>query len=441
MRTRVAGMPLRGFMKKHVMRRLFTAISLAGGGLACWGILLRFLLMPIACHYDLLSYYFFAHEVVFHERTPLEGQLIGQLYLFLPTAHLNMAWLWLIKPLLGSGDLWAHNWFPGGDVHQINNAAWQAFVSAPNIGLVLFLFKLPTLFCEWGIIRMLCSMKADPIERKRMSLFLWFNPISLFVFYIYGSMEIFVLLLLTASIFYAAQKRTVLAAVLLGCSAPFRLFPMWFAPTFALVFGRRITERLRFAGWVCLPFVSWLAAIALSLPGALAFMAKYPSINFTLSLRLPLQAQDSLYPFVIGYVIVLCVYTARRGLPLTRLIDAILVTLLLFYATCFFHPQYFVWYIPWLALRVASYPGLLWPFLIQVLCFTVYIAHWGRPLAGFLFAPLNPEFFMGLPSPLEAMSSIVPPEKIVGLAHSVLAGASLWMAYLVLAPRTRDSGT
>ena len=85
---------------------------------AFWGILLRLLVMPIACHYDLLSYYWAAHEVVYHGQVPLTDVLNGNLYLFFPTAYLNIAWLWLIRPLLGAHDPWTADWFPGGDVPE-----------------------------------------------------------------------------------------------------------------------------------------------------------------------------------------------------------------------------------------------------------------------------------------------------------------------------------
>lgn len=397
-----------------------------------WGILLRLLLMPIACHYDLLSYYGLAHHVVYHHSGPLPGQLVGELYFMFPTAYLNIAWLWLIRPLLGVKDLWSHDWYPGGDVYQINEAAWRAVVSAPNIGLVLFLFKLPHLLGEWGIIRWLCAMTRSPLEQRCLSRFLWFNPVSIFVLYVFGSVEIFVMVLLVYSVFCASRRRTDLAAWILGCSAPFRLFPALFFPAFVLIFGKRPAERLRLGLWVCLPLAMWLLVMAVHYPGALSFLANYPSMNFLFSLKLQLQFLDFLYPFVIAYVFVTCACVTRAVTPLERFLDAVLATLLVYYATSFFHPQYFLWFIPFLALRVAADHRLIPLFAVQTICYVVYTFQWGRPLAGYLFAPLNPAWWMTLRAPSELIAAVCPPEKIVGLAHSVLAGVSLWMVFRIM---------
>ena len=399
-----------------------------------WGLLLRLLLMPIACHYDLLSYYWAAHEVVFHHRSPFEGHLMGQLYFCFPTAYLNVAWLWLIKPLLGPGDPWSHDWFPGGDVYATNVTAWRALVSLPHIGLMLFLLKLPHLIGEWGMIRLLGAIPKAPRQRQRLVRFLWLNPVSIFVLYVYGSVEIFTLVLLALGLWCVSRQRRVLAALALGLSAPFRFFPALFFVPFAWIMERRWGRRLSLLGAIGLPFGFWLTVMVMRHPGTLSFLANYPSMNFLLSLKIPVHDQDVLYPFVIGYVLVAASGIARRGDPLERLLDVMLGTLLVFYATSFFHPQYFIWMIPMMALRVAARPELLPVFWVQVACYAVYTVQWGRPLAGYLFAPLNPQVFMALRSPSELLAPLGSAEKLVGLVHSVLASASLWMTYRILKP-------
>jgi len=403
---------------------LFAPGTPAGGlvrRVAFWGILLRLFVMPLACHYDLLSYYWAAHEVVYHGQVPLAGQAIGAVYSLAPTAWLNVAWLWLIRPLLGAADPWTHDWFPAGDVYQINEAAWQAFVSVPNIGLTLFLFKLPFLLGECLMIRWLCSLRSSPVQRRRVARFLWLNPVSVFVLYVFGSMEILVLLLLAGCLWCAFHHQRVRTALLIGCGAVVRMFPALFIPALALLFAKRAGARLRLAAWALLPLVVWCGAMELRHPGTLGFLGNYPSMNFLLSMVWPLHGGDVIFPFIVGYVLILGVFTTRRGAPFERFVDAALATLLVFYATSFFHPQYFVWFIPLLALRVATRPDLTGLFVVQVVCFAVYTFHWGRPLAGYLFAPLNPEVMMALRAPGELLASIAPVEKLVGLAHSVLA--------------------
>ncbi len=404
----------------------------------CWGLLLRFLVMPIACHYDLLSYYWAAHEVVYHHHVPFAGQTFGALYQIFPTAWLNVAWLWLIKPLLGSRDPWTDNWFPSGDVYQTSDVAWHAFVSLPNIGVILFLLKLPFLFGEWALIRWLSAVPNQPVARRRAAAFLWLNPVSIFILYVFGSMEIWVLVALAGCLACACRGRWVASALLLGVAGVLRTFPVLFIPALMAAAGGSWRRRLRLGLCAALPVIVWYAIAKLRDPGALAFIAAYPSHNFLLSLRWPMAVgADGLYPFVAAYVLVLGMAGVASKPSVDHFARTMTAILLTLYALSFFHPQYFIWCIPSLALLVAETPSLVALFAIQTAAYVLYTFQWGRPLAGYLFAPINPDAMMALRSPLESLSWFGPPEKVVGLAHSLLAGASLWMAYHVLQRRVR----
>jgi hypothetical protein len=106
--------------------------------------------------------------------------------------------------------------------------------------------------------------------------------------------------------------------------------------------------------------------------------------------------------------------------------------LLFFYSVSFFHVQYFFWVLPFLAVLMAHHPRLLGLFAIQAACLAVYSLQWERALTTYLVAPLNPEFFFAQPSPFERLARFTDPGRVIGLAHSVFAGVSLWLMYEVL---------
>jgi hypothetical protein len=53
-------------------------------------------------------------------------------------------------------------------------------------------------------------------------------------------------------------------------------------------------------------------------------------------------------------------------------------------------------------------------------------------MAGYLFAPIAPDFFWSLPSPVEVFDRYYPPDVVISLTRSALTAATLWMAFLVL---------
>jgi len=87
-----------------------------------------------------------------------------------------------------------------------------------------------------------------------------------------------------------------------------------------------------------------------------------------------------------------------------------------------------------------------------MLAFMFYTFHWGRAMAGWLFASLNPVFFVNLPSPAEFIDTLYPlsgkplayvvgtvSQLVVNVSWTVLTGTSLYMT-LTLIREHRVSG-
>jgi hypothetical protein len=110
-----------------------------------------------------------------------------------------------------------------------------------------------------------------------------------------------------------------------------------------------------------------------------------------------------------------------------------LIALLLLYATAYTgqSPHYWTWCLPFLAITVAEDRRLLPLHVVQVACLVVYSFIGGRATAGYLFAPIAPDFFWSLPGPVEVISRFASPETVISLGRTAFSAVTLWMVYLV----------
>ena len=141
---------------------------------------------------------------------------------------------------------------------------------------------------------------------------------------------------------------------------------------------------------------------------------------------------DYVFVFFVGYT-VLWLYTYfNTNHSFSDLWKTILMLLLIFFATCFFHVHYFLWLIPFLTLQIVEDRKFVGLFLLQVLFYVVYTFQWQRHLAGYLFTPLDFYYFVGLRSPFEIINGYYPIAKFIGIFRSALSGTSLFMCYFIL---------
>ena len=132
-------------------------------------------------------------------------------------------------------------------------------------------------------------------------------------------------------------------------------------------------------------------------------MAKSRFAEYLVAVRLDMGLGQVLFvfPTLFGALALYALSTDRQGTLLTRFSEYCAAALLVLYAATFFHPQYFSWFIPFLVvLRAQSERGDVLRNLhyLQIALFVPYTFFWGRSLFGYLFASLDPAFFISLNS-------------------------------------------
>jgi len=388
------------------------------------GLLIKFAFMPFTVFFqDILAVNWRASLIVYHGI-----YWMGGIQIFVHYIH--AFFLWIFKPLMP----YFHSIL--NDPNMGTHCTWEmfeTFVGNPYAFRTLFLFKVPYMLFDFGCMLFLLNIFRDPKKGLRAFKFWAINPIVIFATYVAPRYECIVCFFILVSLYYAKKNSPSKSLFFLGVSIITRFYPLVLLPFFVIILGKNLREYIKLTFWGILP---WVIIIILSklfstTIGPAELMGMYHT-NYLLSMRFLLgYAYDKIFVFVAIYTFFLLYVFFNTDHSFIDLCKNGLVVMLTLFATCFFHAQYFMWLIPFLTLQVAKDKRFTWLFVIQVLCYFVYISQQENRFAGLLFTPIDPKYFMSLPSPIEIINRYYPAGKFIGIFRSILTGVSFWMVYLI----------
>ncbi len=380
------------------------------------GLLIRFIVMPLATHSDLLSIYQRAHLI-------LEGRPEGPSINLLNALHAGF--LWLARPLIPYQSLWG-----GLQETSVSAAEWLNFVNSAAVFRTLFLLKVPYLAFELLALWALLSL-VEPAKAPRTTAFWMLNPVVIFSTYIFGRFDIIIVWLLLSALILAKKDRPQLALLTLGVAAIVRVYPIILVLPFAFILKERWQDRFRLAAIGGLPLFASMALGTSSVQfGTVQNYGGMPHLEYPLAMKFFLFGQDNLYIFVFLYALTIMSLYLHPRLGFENLKRFCFYVMLMFFATSFFHPHYLLWLIPFIAFYI-DVPQLLPLHGVQISAWMVYTFQWGRSLAGYLIASISPAFFWAIVSPSEWVGQYYPADQLVGLGRSLFSAACLAIAYVV----------
>jgi len=386
------------------------------------GILLRFIFMPVATHSDLISIYGRAFYMMD------QGQFLGMSQLL--AQYFHIIFLAILKPFMSySSEIWQWTSRLLGADERI----WMNFVVHPNTYRTLFLLKLPYLLFDGLCALLLLDLFKDQKKGLRAFKFWMINPVGIFALYIFGRFEVIPVFFILLSLYYVKKRKNILAALLLGISIATKFYALLFLLPFVFVVGNKTGERVKllFSGLVPL-LIMQIANMLGGVRSEVGGLAKSLFGDYLLAMRFKLPfVHDTVFIFVVGYVLILIYVYYNSKFSFASVYKYMGVILLLLFATSFFHPHYFMWLSPFIAMQIAEDKKFIGLYTIQVLCLAVYSFQWDRALAGYLFAPISKLYFTNVMSPFTFISQFYPGEKLVGIFRSIFTAVSFWMIYQV----------
>jgi len=388
------------------------------------GLLVRFIFIPFFFERDLLSTYQRAAETIYTGNLGLDN-------LQFLTNMIHSAYLLIIKSI-----------FPA--INQMSNIllekdtwiSWLSFNSSYNIFTVLTLFKILYLIfdivCMFLILRF--SFDNEPEKKLRVFKFWIFNPIIIFVLYIFARHDIIGVFTTLIALLLAKKDRKYWALLTLALGIVLRFFPILILPLIVVYLVRTKKD------YILLPLagVSGLAAVEILFrlcfgKSVILPLLRTQHFEYLLTPRLDLVAgsHGSIFIFIAVYIIIILSFIHIKKKSFDILLNYCAITYLAFLGICFFHPQYMIWVVPFLIIIFVRKRSLLYYHWIQFVLLMILLIYWGDLVTKYVLAPLDYKYFVYLTGIIPIIERFYDSANFVNIFRSIFTGVSLWMIYLI----------
>ncbi len=386
------------------------------------GIFIRLAFLPFFFQRDLLSTYQRASETVF------AGNFASSFYQIL-THMIHSAYLFIINsifPIIGKyssifldTDTWT---------------SWISFVSSDNVFTVLALLKgLYLLFdiaCMFIIFRL--SYDNNPEGRLNVFKFWMFNPVVIFVVYIFARHDIIGIFVTLIALMLAKKGRKYWSIIILALAIALRFFPIMILIPLIVYLAKNKKD------YIILTSIGISGLAVVELFSNLYFgkslifsLLNTQHFNYILSAKLDLIIHDRIFLFIVAYVLIVLSFIHAKKRSFDLLVNYGAIIYLSYIALCYFHPQYVLWTVPFLVLIFARKRMLRYYHWIQFGLLMVILIYWGDLVTKFVFAPIDHRFFIYITGLIPLIERFYNSATFVNIFRSVFTGISLWMIYLI----------
>ena len=389
------------------------------------GVFLRLILMPITSHPDLWGHsftaYFLAYEgklnpYQYMQDLPADYPLvknigISDIFIYPPLTYFTIGFFRvLVKPFVDPNFL---PWLMENMSHVYERK---------DLFSILFLFKLPYLFIDILVGFLLASLFEDVKKKKSVFLFWMLNPITLYATFMMGQLDILPVLFTVLSLYFAKKGKNTLSLLSLGIGGSYKMYPLFFIVPVAFLFNKDLKNRIKNILIGFLPFIlttlPYLPSPAFR--NMVLFQAKSQKMLYMVW---NVSGAEGIYPFIIGIIFIYCLsfYQSNKG----KLVDYFLSILLLTLMVTHYHPQWFIWVIPFLIYKVVEQKDKILFTLILFASWLIITLLFEPSLSVGLFGPIIPAVrtFTGFTDLLAKFTDI---NRFKSIVRSVFAGVSLF---------------
>ena len=386
------------------------------------GMLIRLAFLPFFFQRDLLSTYQRASETVFAGNFASDFQQIL-------TNIIHSSYLFIIKSI-----------FPAiGEYSSIlldtdTWTSWVGFISSYNVFTALALFKglylIFDLLCMFLILRL--SYDDDPEGRLNVFKFWMFNPVVIFVLYIFARHDIIGVFVTIIALLLAKKGRKYWSIIVLAVAIALRFFPIMILIPLIIYLSKSKKDYIALTAIG----ISGLAVVELFsnlyYGKSLIFsLLNTQHFNYILSSKLELIIHDRIFLFIVAYVLIVLSFIHIRKKSFDLLINYGAIIYLTYIALSYFHPQYVLWTVPFLVIIFARKKVLSYYHWIQFGLLMVVLIYWGDLVTKFVLAPIDHRFFIYITGLIPIIERFYSSATFVNIFRSIFTAISLWMIYLI----------
>ncbi len=396
------------------------------------GLLIRLIVMPFTGHYDIRGINYAVYNLPYKgimnvyqvaccskEIDYLVNINFGRDYFIYPPLNYFTlgTFMTILKPFYGPEfATWINGY--GNDIRSV--------ITHPHVFRYLFLMKLPYLFFDICMVLLLQQFFVKKSNKERVLAYWWLNPIVIFLPYMWGQFDIIPAFFVMWGILQAARKHPLQAALLMGIGASYKNYPLILMPILAVVLGKNIKEigkiiLIGFAPFVLTTMPFW--GNQFFRQTVLFSWQSQKMLDFAWAM----SADNSIYPFMVGYTIILLFSLYQLRGQVAKVHIPIVATLLWYYATTNFHQQWFMWVLPFLVLYTVRNRALSYIALFVVGLFFLRLIELQANVTTELFVWLAPAFD-DLPKTRTIINMFYDIDRFRGIVNSLIMGTALWIS-------------
>ena len=283
-------------------------------------------------------------------------------------------------------------WIVDQTVHDNFVLDFKSTLGNPQLNLLLFLLKLPYFFFDIAIAYLLMSLFKSESEKK-WAFALWiFNPVNLYATYMIGQFDVIPTFLSVAALYFVVKKdRFYLAAILLGLGASFKIFPLLFIIPLALV-KKDWWERIKILAIAGVTYlVTAFPFFASTGFRRTAMLAGQTTKSFYANV--PISGGESIILFLATVMFIYILFLYKKT-AIEDLWKRFFVMILVFFIFTHFHPQWFLWTMPFFVIDLVKTKLKHWPLFVGLLVtFVGMITFFDSGLSIGLFSAINPSLY------------------------------------------------
>ncbi|MDD2482716.1 MAG: glycosyltransferase family 87 protein [Candidatus Shapirobacteria bacterium] len=295
-------------------------------------ILIRVLIMPFFYHPDIKSqhYHFqFLSRGIFniYEYLSQNKSTLGykDTFNYLPLTYYTFGITQAItKPFLGNDFyLWLNDW---GE--NKNNYI--------NIIYYMFLLKIPYLILDIGLAILLLKI----FNNSKIFYFWLFNPISIYLIYVLGNFDILPTFLTVLSFYFLRKQKLLFSYLSIGLAIALKMYPIIFVAFIFFYEPKNILKHLKYCCFSLIPLIITVIPFI----NQNTFISSFLGSGLTQKILEYKLLNLPIFPIL--YLLILINYIFSKSKYKFEL--AVTQTFLIFIGLVKFHPQWLIWFFPFI---------------------------------------------------------------------------------------------
>ena len=320
-------------------------------------------------------------------------------------------------------------WMVDQTVHDNFVLDFSSTLGNSQLNLLLLLLKLPYFIFDIAIAYLLMTFFKDQ-KQKILAFALWiFNPVTLYSTYTVGQFDVIPTFLTVLALYFATREKRqnlVLSAVMLGIGAGFKIFPLLFMVPLVFV-EKNFWQKIKLLSISALTYAISAYPFIFS-EGFRRTAALASQTTKSFYANIPISGGESVILFLaaVVFLYILFFYTETKTEDLWK---RFFVMILTFFIFTHFHPQWFLWTMPFFVLDLVYTKFKHWPLFVGLLMTYVgMISFFDSGLSVGLFSAVNPALY-NLPGFWKMMGTSLDINMARSLLHSVFVGISAYYIY------------